>query len=280
MNEDELNNVAQTILKNLPKPIKIRHLPDDSQITVAVPEGYSLDSRDFESLLPAPRRKKGKVLLSDVDSFIRYVKSQGSLSTSTIWQYENDCDVLFKAVFNDYGATPEETAWRDHLAILELDLTEEAQEWLGKNGTVMSQMEFAQFLDKNIEDVINAEGFPTGTQILEMATGFEARSDYRFKSVVRLQSGGYDMAFVKDDDKATVAKMSVFDKFAIGIPLFKNDTKYQINARLRYRHRDGEVKFWYDLTNLAKVKAAAIKAIATTIKDQCGMPLYYGNPLV
>ena len=142
----------------------------------------------------------------------------------------------------------------------------------------MSQVDFAEFLDNNQMDIASSEGYPTSADMLQMALNFEAKQDYRFKSSVRLQNGGVNMTFVQDDDKGTVEQMKVFDRFAIGIPVYFGGDHYQINARLRYRHRDGKVAFWYELVRPDLIMKAATDTIIEKIKAECGQPFFLGDP--
>ena len=79
----------------------------------------------------------------------------------------------------------------------------------------MTQSEFATFIEDNLPDIAGGDGFPSGTDMQCMAIDFEAKRDMRFKSAIRLQSGGVDLAFVQQEDNGTIEKMKLFDRFAI-----------------------------------------------------------------
>ena len=135
----------------------------------------------------------------------------------------------------------------------------------------------AMFIEENLQDIAASEGFPTGQQLLEMATSFQASQDMRFKSAIRLQNGGVNMSFVQDDDTQTLAQMKMFEKIAIGIPVFWNGTAYQITARLRYRVKEGRLIFWYELIRNDKVLEDATKTMIAKIKEATDVPLYFGR---
>lgn len=116
--------------------------------------------------------------------------------------------------------------------------------------------------------------------MLEMALSFEANQDMRFKSAIRLQNGGVQMSFVQDDDDQTLQKMQLFERFAIGIPVFWNGDAYRIEARLRYRVRDGKLTFWYDLLRQDKVLEAATKTVIEQIRTNTGNPFFFGEPFL
>ena len=279
---DEEKNIAETIFENAPQPITVYQNDEIQFRKIAVPKGWEVQDCDNEALLQKPRRKKAIVSLNDTDSFIGYVKRHGSLTACTIWADVDYAEekAKFQAVINDHGEKEDEQAWRDHVAHYAPQFSPEYLRWAGKNRTVMSQVDFAEFLDNNQMDIASPQGFPSSAEMLQMALNFEAKQDLRFKSSVRLQNGGTDMTFVQDDDKGTIERMKVFDKFAIGIPVYFGGDAYQINARLRYRHREGKVVFWYELVRPDLVMKAATDTIIEKIKAECGQPFFFGKPFV
>ena len=102
--------------------------------------------------------------------------------------------------------------------------------------------------------------------------------DMRYKSNIRTQSGGVNLTFVNDDDAQTVESMKLFEKISIGIPVFWGGAAYRIDARLRYRVKDGGLKFWYELIRADKVMEDATKTMIEKIKADTGVPLFFGRP--
>jgi uncharacterized protein YfdQ (DUF2303 family) len=152
--------------------------------------------------------------------------------------------------------------------------------WAGSNKRAFSQAEFAEFIDNNLKDITSGEqsALPTGSQMFEMALSFETKQDMRFKSAIRLQNGGVQMQFAQDDDQQTIEKMQMFDRFAIGIPVFWGGEGYIMEARLRYRARDAKLTFWYELVRQDKTLEAATKTIIAAIREKTGRPFFFGDP--
>lgn len=271
----EAENIAATVAREARKPIPFCM---GEHTHIAVPDGYNIE--DMERFELAPRRKHSKVALIDDDSFITYAKRHGSLSNATIWCNADYTAgrVGFTAILNDHGEQEGEQQWRDNLATFAPVFSEEWKRWNGMNKQAFSQAEFAAFIEENLKNITGAEGSPTGAQMLEMALSFEANQDLRFKSALRLQSGGVQMSFVQDDDSQTLAKMQMFDRFSIGIQVFWNGDGYQVDARLRYRVRDGKLTFWFELMRPDKILEAATKTLIEKIKSETGMPFFFGNP--
>lgn len=272
------DNIAETLAREMKAPVPLAS--DVEHVTrLALPPGWTLAERDDEKLQMTPRRKRASVRLHDDASFIDYVRRHGSLAYSTVW-CEADYvagKVGFVAIINDHGEE-EDPHWRDHIARYTPTFSQEWREWVGNHKKTFSQADFAAFIEDKLKDIATAEGLPSGAQMLEMALSFEANQDMRFKSALRLQNGGVQMSFVQDDDDQTLAKMQLFERFAIGIPVFWNGDAYRLDARLRYRVREGKLTFWYELVRQDKVLESAAETLVEKIRTGTGSPFFFGEP--
>ena len=278
-NPEPRNNLAETLAKELKKPFEIAGDELSHVRRVALPPGWTLKEIDDEKLLEQPRRKVACVRLDDASSFIAYVCLHGTLET-TIWA-EADYTagkIKFLSILNDNGGQEEDSGWRDHRAFYAPKFSEEWNRWKGADKKPMTQAEFATFIEDNLADIAGSDGLPSGADMLRMSIDFEAKQDMRFKSALRLQSGGVDLAFVQQEDNGTLEKMKLFDRFAIGIPVFWGDAAYRVEARLRYRVREGKLSFWFELIRANKVLEAAANAIVDKITDAVQMPIFLGQP--
>lgn len=280
--ENTEQNLAQTLAAEIKKPEPLV-LPDDIKYfkTFALPPGWTKQDVDLEKKLAAPLRKKATVSLDDADSFVEYMKRHGSLTTATIWgrtDFQKN-ETTFIGIVNDNGETNEETGWRDHVAQFVPRLSEEWKRWVAASKLDgMTQGVFAEFIESNRQDVSGSDGFPSGADMLDMALNFEANQDMKFKSAIRLQSGAVNMNFVQSDSDQTVAKMNMFDRFNIGVPVFLGGDAYKIEARLRYRVPGGNLKFYIDLIRTDRVLDDATKQLAAQIAAGTGKRVFAGNP--
>ncbi|MFA6904364.1 MAG: DUF2303 family protein [Gallionellaceae bacterium] len=272
MSEALKENIAETVARETRKPFDLR--PNQ----VAVPAGWEV--KDTEHLLAAPRRKKARVGIATTLDFIDYLKRHGSLASCTIW-CEADYPigkVEYTAILNDHLEDKDGQQWRDHIATYTPAKSVEWKHWNDMNGKPMDQMAFANFLETNLADIASAEGYPTGTDMLTMATGLEIIQDSRIKSAVRIQSGGVRVEYVDDANADTAKSMEVFSKFALGLPVFWGGDAYQVEARLKYKLREGKLTFWYELTRPDKTLEHAAQSITESIKAGTGFPMFHGNP--
>lgn len=264
--EEHENNYAETIAREARKPIRL-DVSVEGLAHYAIPEGYTVDVRDL--LKDDPKRMHGTVQLDTVASFIAYLKSP---SGSCIRVYcradfvKGQCQMV--GVLNDHDEAIGAAGYRDHRALYSPKQTLEWATWIGANKKPMGQGDFATFIEDNMRDIATVTGLPTGSEMFAMARELEINRDARIKSAIRPQSGGVTLEYVDTDDDATVKRMQVFERFALGIKPFLEGAAYQVDARLRYRFGGGAVTFWYELIRPDLTIAAAVNdEIAKVIAD-------------
>jgi hypothetical protein len=75
-----------------------------------------------------------------------------------------------------------------HKAVYDCPFSDEWKAWSGADGNKMNQIDFAEFLENNIQNVApisdNYKG-PSGTDLLEMVLAFQETRKVEFKSVKR-----------------------------------------------------------------------------------------------
>lgn len=244
---------------------------------VVVPEGYEV--KDLEKLLELPHRKRGAIVTTDSAGFVDYLQKHSINKVSTIYadidSEQSRCKLL--AVIDDHGnAYPD---WREHTCKFEPKLSVEWGRWKGSDKKTMNQASFAAWLEENLPDIASVPGFPSGTEILQMALGFEANSDKKFRSKINLQSGGVQFEYVEDETKDTRTKMIVFERFTIGIQVFDGSASaYPVEARLKYREKNGDVTFWYELIRADRVFKSAVADELAAIKEGTGLQVISGTP--
>lgn len=267
-------NLAETVAREARKPFCV---PADSSF-IAVPDGWKL--QETEALEGQPWRKKAVVALDDDTGYIDYIKRHGHGDTTTIWceaNYEKG-RVGYTCVLNDHGGDTEAQEWRDHIASFVPEKSVEWKRWTENNARTMEQVEFATFIENNLADIATAEGYPTGTDMLHVATNLEITQDSSIKSAIRLQSGGVRISYIEDANAETAKFMDCYSQFAIGIPVFRGGEAYQINCRLKYRLNAGKLKFWYELIRADKVLEASARTLTEKIKNETTFPMFHGKP--
>lgn len=268
---------AQTILNAGAAIVDVKFHEGQSPFAI-VPDGYQV--KDMEHVLDAPTRKRAKVTLLDADSYIAYTKEHGSMATCRHYaevDYEKSlCTVV--GIINDHGSKEDEPHWRDHTATFSPKLSIEWKRWTESNGVskAMAQSKFAAFIEDNIGDI---NGTPSGTEMLGMALNFEQTSEKRFKRRIDLGTGGVQLEYVDKADDATSAKIKMFERFNIAIPVFQgSNVAYPVECRLKFRQNNDTLNFWYELIRPDRVFRQAVTDEIGAIKEKTGFMLLYGTP--
>lgn len=287
-NDANQTNACETLAREMRKPTILLDgqqalLSHGSSMQLAaIPKDYELKQLDFEHLSPHPRHAKGAAQLSDTQSFTEFVARHASPESTVVWCESDPVNnvLRFVAVFDDHAkGTP---GWRHLTATFTPEKSVEFTRWTQQANKDMTQTALAEHIERNQDDIASppdvAPPLPTSLDMLKMATEFEANADRRFKSHVRLQSGGANLTYVDEDNAETQARMSMFDRFGLGLPVFRGEPAYLVLARLRYRVRDAKLTFNYELLRVDRtVEKASTELIEKVRAGLNGIPLLMGS---
>lgn len=231
--------------------------------------------RDIDEPFP-PHRKTGTVKLNDAPSFIAYYRMHGALQPI----YATLKPAQFVAVLNDH--TADAAGHRDFRAEFKVGHSTEWGEWMARSGADKafgSTTELALFLEDNAPDIID----PSAGEMLEIALNFRVNADVSFSSAQRLQDGHVDFAYanlVTAEATGKGGKIRIPETFKIEIPVWDgiNAAKYEIDARFRYRQRDGKLTIWYELIRPHKVMEQAFKDLWAQIRSETAATILHGTP--
>lgn len=243
---------------------------------LVLPPGYQRQdiTADVEKARDEPYRKRGQVVMLDVSSLIQHAIDQGCEPTGYIYANPDTREIV--AVYNDHK-NGDHPGWRDHRASFKAEYTPEFELWLHHNGheCAMVQVQFAEFLEENIADI--AEG---GSDLLTMATTLQAKTEIDFKSARRLDNGQNQLTYVENISATAGANgaMVIPPRFDLAVRIFKNGARYKIGARLKYRLRDGHVKFWYELERPLIAIEDAFAGYVDTVREKSGYTVLIGKP--
>lgn len=216
---------------------------------VVVPDGYRAEVVEAIDPLTEPERKTGSVKLHDLDSLIGYVSHHHDAAHTTLYVDANKYRV--EAVINDHAGTDEPPAFRDHRAALDLQTTPEWDAWVSRNGQLMGQIAFAEFIEDNAKDVQS----PEPATLLEIAQTFQSKSEVNFRSTVRLQSGAVQVTYSEDvtAQAGTSGTLEIPDTFELALKPFVGGARYGVVAKLRWRCSGGDLKLGYKLERIEDV---------------------------
>lgn len=170
--------------------------------------------------------------------------------------------------WGDKGADGREMGWGQHRACLCFTESRKLKEWR-KTLEWMGQMDFSNFLEDHLEDVVH----PSGQDLLSIATDLEASATGAFKGRVNLDNGSVAMRYQNE----TETTVEVPRNLVLGVPLFEHGDRYRLGARLRFVIAGGSVKFRLLFTNLQDAKDQEFERIVQEIEEKTKLPIYRGR---
>lgn len=241
--------------------------------TAVVPRDHEVESLERYQLQPSLIRQS--VNMVAVQSLVGYV-ARFKDQRSVIFADNTKTQVV--AVL-DYHQSPASPQWGNHKAVYDCPFSKEWREWLGQNKKGMNQTDFGEFLENHIGDIAAVSDTypgPSGVELLEMVLAFQETRKSEFKSVRRLQDGTMQMSY--SDEKNGAGNTLLPEKISLAIAPFHNGNPYQVDARIRYRLREGQLVLWYELIEPEKIVEHAFSQIITDLQnDLPDVPVYEGS---
>ena len=145
----------------------------------------------------------------------------------------------------------------------------------------MDQVAFAEFIEANFPDIHSADGAgPSGADLLEVATNFKATGKVNFASGTRLQNGTVNFTYQEEINGSAGPKgdIKVPETFFIAVAVFEGGSPYKVEAKLRYRLKDGKLALWFELIRDHKVLEAAFKDVWDQISAGTEATIWRGTP--
>ncbi len=246
--------------KRLGNPKIVAH---GDSLFIAVPKDFELKELPYAAGRPSNLR--ADVATGSVESFVDYFKR---FATQHSLVFANLVTGEFKGVLDYHrqhqGDQPITPDYCQHLVRYDAPETPEWLAWKKMNGKDQTQDEFAQFIEDMAPDIIE----PDAATMLETASTLQASTKVNFRRAVRLDNGETQFSYVEQIDGAAgqEGRLSIPTLISLGIQLHRGRARYQMEARFRYRLRDGALKLRYELVRPERAVEAATREIVDQIR--------------
>lgn len=225
-------------------------------------------ARVLEELMLKPVRQSGWTILRDIDSFKRFTAAKAKEGSEVHVKAEGE--VSARLIINADG-------WADFGAVYQPVFTQSFKDWTEKDGEKFGQEDFAAFIEKHIDDIHGGDGMPTSADLLSFCSAIEDKRQVSFKRSVSTQDGRVNLVYEDKVSDAQEKKLSLFREFKVALrPRMDSATSYAITAALRFRIRDGEITFWYELKGIEELLEQDRKTIKTEL-ETTGVPVYLAD---
>lgn len=250
------SEAMQSVLEAARASVGVKTFGDEHAIAV-LPDGFNV--KDISSMLPPPPRPRELIELLTVESFADYVKRFAG-EASVIFADEQAAD--YQAVIDYHAGGGRGTC--DHKARYRCPMTQEWTDWSGLTGKLVSQVEYAKFIEAHLPDIVS----PAGATMLELALSLQVKKDVSFASDTRLSNGQTQFRYEETIRGSTQAgDLVIPDQFRISIPIFVGGPTSLVDARLRYRLQDQKLVIGHELVRPQQIRLAAIQQVTARVKE-------------
>lgn len=217
-----------------------------------------------------PARKTGTTTVRDAQAFLTYWDKHHDADSEV---YADNERLTVTAVLDAH--TPGTARWGGHRLHLALRTTDAWKQWLALDGKLMSQEQFAEFLEDHLPELLT----PDAATMLEIAQSIQGVAKAEFQSGTRLQSGERKLAYVETVTAKAGQKgeLVIPETFVVGLVPFEGSEGYQLTARLRYRINGGPLQLGYKLERPADVQRTAFADVVKAIGEQIDTPIMNGT---
>lgn len=259
-----------------------------------------------------PRFRRGKAVMTSLDSFIGHVNRFGdedsavfanddraSPSLLAVLDYhcrdtlrlEGEADQVGERIHGDYR-------FGKHRTFFAFPLSDEWKAWNAANKKVMSMIEFASFLEERVGDIDLFDGaIPESLQrfvtvnggaqnvadyasLIELSRGLKVHESSVISEAQTLATGEGHIRFTTEHTSTQVKGQTVKvpTMFFIALPVFLHGAFYRIGAALRYRKTGDGLKFWYELHRADKVFDHAFGEALDRVRAETEATVFLGQP--
>lgn len=241
-----------------------------------------------------PEFRRGEAKFTTQASFEAHAKRFAS-KDSTLWadRGEGSRPRLVSVLdYHDAGAdgTPR---FCKHTGVYLFPLSKEWIDWTGIQGKLLTQRDFAEFLETHLVDVADPKEaedkirgitallemtFASAADLLKLSRGIKIHESHEVSESHDLSTGEGEITFKVDHTDRAGNRVRVPQAFVLGIPVFRAGDDVTIASFLRYRIVEGAVKWIVSLYRHVQLFDDAFEAACNKAGANTGLPLFYGTP--
>lgn len=233
-----------------------------------------LDERDARA--ERPRLRRGTAVFFELASFIEHV-NRFKDSSSVIFACIEDLTGPSLTAVIDYheAGWAGRPRWGRHRSRYAMPLSRQWMTWTKRDNDPMTQDQFAQFIDDNIEDLraSDEKGAAAPTEILTMARNLVIHSKGEFARQLNPTTGEASL-IVKNENESTSTRIP--PAFLLGIPVFEAGAAYAIKARMRLSMTGGRPLFAFSLYQPEQIKRHAFDEVRKLARAETKLPVLAG----
>jgi len=246
----------------------------DGRTFAAVPKDIEL--REVTSLNAAKTLKPDTIkqtpALQTAASLITYVDRFKASNTILFADIDDDRIV---AAIDYHGQTVADLV--AHRATLTLPRSLAWQKWDEIDGQLLSQLDFARFIDEYHADFIT----PKPADLLELVNNIQAVEtvDFRAKTKINSDNVDFDLAVTTEAfSNVEGRKLTIPTRFTIKIPVYFGEEARELEVRLRHKKSQSEgLKLGVVILNKEEIRQDEFKAVVDRVAAATNLTSVYGR---
>lgn len=253
----------------------------DGTVTLMTTAQDNMDER-----APQPRSLAGISKILDEASLIahclRFRDTDSALfanRTSILAVYDYHRPIAPPAEGSAYQLRDGNARWQRHRAEYTPQKAPEWKTWIDNAGKLMSQAEFADFLEANVQDLAGPEGdrkVPTPADLCTMTLTLKVTQNDVLDSQINRTTGEYTL--IAKQEQQTTGSTVIPKEFDLFIPLYERGEQVRVTCKFRMRKEGAAFKFGWVIPTAERMERQAFEAIAKRIAEATALPLFYGQP--
>ena len=169
--------------------------------------------------------------------------------------------------------------WQRHRAIYKPAKSKEWTTWTSKAGQLMSQADFADFLEANLQDLAGPEGdrkVPSPADLMTLALTLKVTSEDVLESQINRTTGEYHL--VAKVEQKTTGEAKIPKEFDILVRVYENGDLLRVTCRFRMKKDGAGFKFGWVIPTAERLERSAWQAICKRISETTTLPIFFGQP--
>ena len=233
------------------------------------------DVRQFDLTGPQyrdqPARKTGTTTVRDAAGWLTYYGKHHD-EHSEVYA---DVEALTVTAVLDANTAGEQARWGGHRVVLSLRQTKAWKDWTQRDGKLLDQDTFANFLEDHLADLVE----PDAASMLEIAQSIQATTKSTFESGSRLHSGERKLVYTEDTTAKAGGRgeLKIPETFKIAVVPFEGADRYSMTARFKYRIERGQLALGFKLEQPEERMAAAFGDVLGRIVESIDQPVMNGT---
>ena len=217
--------------------------------------------------------------LLDVDSFVDYLTRNTTGDELPAVPYAHGAGQLelwadidgrrITAILDGYDGL------RKHTATLSLKVSREWAEWLNVDGKLLGQTEFAEF----VADHLSTIAAPDGARLVDICETLTGKTDVQWRSQSLDKSGQRQFTYQETIDGQAGPKgdLPIPDRLVLAVRPFQGSEQEYINARFRFRLREGRLMLGVKLEEPERVLEDAFARVVEDVQGRVPVHVNLGR---